>query len=835
MIELRTLGSVDLRTPDGNEVRSVLAQPKRLALLAYLAMAAPGGFVRRETLLAMFWPESDDERARASFRQAVRYLRRSLGEGVLVNRAEDELGIPTGVFRCDAVAFRAALERGDPAGALDLYQGDLLDGFFVADAPGFEAWLTAERAALRSAAAVAAWSLADTAETAGNPGGARARAGRAMDLEPLDEAGVCRWISLLDRLGDRTGAVRAYDEFERRLRSELDLEPSPETRALVAGIRAQRPPVANPAPTRPAVVVPETPASFGETLVPSAPRRPILSSSGWRPAAVAGLVVALALGWLAHGAFARSDESETNPRRVVVASFENRTGDAALDPVGRMAADWIIQGLSGRGALEVVPLAAVLASTDPRRLARELGAGTAVAGAYYRQGDSLYFQAQVTEAATGRVLAGVGPVGAPVETALEGVDRLQQRVLAALAPLSDDRDTHVRLARVPPSYDAYHAYVAGFESFVRLDFNTALRHFERSFASDSAFLLPAIAAGIMHSNLGNHAAADSLARRADRSRDQLNAFEAATLDMLMGWLRGDDQAAYEASVRQARIAPGSIGEYQVAEQARRLNRPAETVRVLTALGPERGELRGWFTYWRELTDANHMLGKHRAELRAARRARALHGPTPRVLHHEVKVLAALGRVGDVHARIQDRLASPSRDAPDPGSLMATAARELKAHGRPAEAAALYERSAAWYRSQPTGEGHEDHRPSLGRALYEAGEWEEARRLFQRLAEEDPDGLDHLGYLGVIAARVGDRAEAERYAGRLRELDRPYLRGIHTLWRARIAAVLGDREQAVALLQDAFSQGQRHGTDTHTDVDLESLRDYPPYQALVRPR
>jgi DNA-binding SARP family transcriptional activator len=825
MIELRTLGSVDLRTTDGNEVTSVLAQPKRLALLAYLAMAAPGGFVRRDTLLAMFWPESDDERARASFRQAVRYLRRSLGEGVLINRAEDELGIPLERFRCDAVAFREALSRGDPAGALQLYQGDLLDGFFVADAPGFEEWLTAERVELRTAAAAAAWSLADTAEAEGDAAATRGWAARAVDLEPLDEAGVRRWIALLDRLGDRTAAVRAYEEFARRLRAELDLEPTPQTRALVAGIRATDPADTSPAPT--------TPPDPGPA--PTIPRRSRARSQGWWTAMVAGLVGVVALGWVVHGALARSAGPELNPRRVVVASFENRTGDPSLDPVGSMAADWIIQGLSGRGAIQVVPLAAVLATADPHRLVRETGAGTAVAGAYYRQGDSLYFQAQVTEVATGRIVAGVGPVGGPVEMALVGVDHLQQRVLAALAPLSDDRGTHVRLARVPPSFDAYHAYVAGFESFVRHDFTMALRHFERAFAADSTFLLPAIAAGIMHSNLGNHAAADSLARRADRFRDGLNGFEVATLDMLMGWLRGDDHAAYEASVRQARIAPGSIGEYQVAEQARRLNRPAETVRVLTALGPERGELRGWFTYWRELTDANHMLGKHRAELRAARRARALYGPTPRALYHEVKALAALGRVGDVQARIQDRLASPSREAPDPGALMAAAARELRAHGRPAEAAALYERSIAWYRAQPNGDGHEDHRPSLGTVLYEAGEWEEARRLFTLLAEEDPDRLDYSGFLGVIAGRVGDRAEAERYADRLQGVNRPYSRGAHTFWRARIAAVLGEREQAVELLRDAFAQGHRHGTDTHTDVDLETLRDYPPYLALIRPR
>ena len=40
MIEFRLLGSVDLKGPEGT-LRSVLAQPKRVALLAYLAVAKP--------------------------------------------------------------------------------------------------------------------------------------------------------------------------------------------------------------------------------------------------------------------------------------------------------------------------------------------------------------------------------------------------------------------------------------------------------------------------------------------------------------------------------------------------------------------------------------------------------------------------------------------------------------------------------------------------------------------------------------------------------------------------------------------------------------------------
>jgi tetratricopeptide (TPR) repeat protein len=333
----------------------------------------------------------------------------------------------------------------------------------------------------------------------------------------------------------------------------------------------------------------------------------------------------------------------------------------------------------------------------------------------------------------------------------------------------------VRSRSAPPSFQAYRSYVAGFESFVRKDIPSALCDFERAAAEDSTFVMPAIAAAIMHMNLRQDAAADFVARRVNRFRDEMGPLERATLDMLQGWLRGDNEAAYEAALRQAKIAPGSIGEYQAAEQARVLNRASETVRVLTEMGADRGELRGWFAYWRELTAAHHMLGNHRDELRAARRARELHPGNVRVLFHEIQALAALGQVAAVHERIEERLASPSRHWPSPGALMAAAARELRAHGRPEPAEALFERSLAWYRAQSTaGDRATDYRPSIATVLYDSGRWQDAGALFTQLAADAPENVEYQGYLGVLAARSNDRAAAQRVAAGLRDLEQPYL-------------------------------------------------------------
>jgi serine/threonine-protein kinase len=246
MIRFQLLGAIDLRDGDSRELRAVLAQPKRLALLAYLAAASPPGSHRRDTLHGIFWPELDQDHARNSLNKAVHFLRRSLGEGAIVSRSADELALDDAAVWVDVRIFAIALDENRTDEALELYRGDLLPSFFVPEAPGFEEWLERERARLRARAAAAARLLAEQHEAGRHLTLAVACAHRAVELSDGDERPLRRLIELLERVGDRAGAVRAYEGFVRKLAAELDVEPAPETVALIERIRASPPP--RPAP-----------------------------------------------------------------------------------------------------------------------------------------------------------------------------------------------------------------------------------------------------------------------------------------------------------------------------------------------------------------------------------------------------------------------------------------------------------------------------------------------------------------------------------------------------------------------------------------------------------
>lgn len=235
-VRLSTLGRLELRTEEDGSVESVLSQPKRAGLLAYLALANPRGRRRREVVAATFWPESDRSHALSALRKAVYFLRDALGEEVITGHRDPVLGVDRARLWCDVRAFRRALDENREEDALALYRGDLLKGFFLDDARSFEEWVHRERGQLRRKATRAAVALSERREESGALDDAVRWARRALDLTPWDEAILRQLIQLLDASGRRTDAMRLYRAFSSRVEDKLNIQPDRETRKLMASV-----------------------------------------------------------------------------------------------------------------------------------------------------------------------------------------------------------------------------------------------------------------------------------------------------------------------------------------------------------------------------------------------------------------------------------------------------------------------------------------------------------------------------------------------------------------------------------------------------------------------
>jgi predicted Zn-dependent protease len=204
--------------------------------------------------------------------------------------------------------------------------------------------------------------------------------------------------------------------------------------------------------------------------------------------------------------------------------------------------------------------------------------------------------------------------------------------------------------------------------------------------------------------------------------------------------------------------------------------------------------------------------------------------------YEVRALAGLGDIEALSERILESLTLRPERGLTPSDVIRTAAREMAVHGYSEEAREVLRRAYEWHDSRsPDDARSESGRFDLARTLYLDRRVDEAERLFTELAVESPQTLDYLGYLGVIAARQGDVEGADQIADLLLNFEQPYVRGQHTLWRARIASLLGDKDGAVTLIREALAQGRYYGPGLHAELDFQSLWDFPPYQELMRPK
>ena len=550
------------------------------------------------------------------------------------------------------------------------------------------------------------------------------------------------------------------------------------------------------------------------------------------------------------------------PKRVVVAVFENQTGDKSLDPVSKMAADWITEGLSRIGSVEVVPTSLVFelarTSQGPEQdkdpviaLAEETGAGLVVSGTIYANGPTLQIQAKITDAVANKMIYAVEPANGQRERAMEVLEKIRGRIIEAVAACQSTATDLLAEEARPPIYEAYQEFLLG-EELQAVDISTEIVRLNRALELDPDFLAPRVLLMAAYYNIGQFAEAAKQLELAETGRARLTPVQRNLMDYWRAVLAGREEEAVRAGREVLKLAPGDVNTvYNLSADLLMTNRPKEALDMLEK--PIHWELLinprkpfGCF-YFGNITVALHLLGQHERELAEANRCRQIYPDLLPSRWFEVTALVALGRLGEMEKVIQECENLNSRLG-TPGDVMFFASAELRVHSHREDSIKMALRAAEWYRGhQKSAPDPELMRSQTALCLYMAEKWEEARIQFETLAKEHPESLFYRGYLGTLAARRGDRVGAAKILDELLKTDRPYLFGENSYRAACIASQLGENDRAVALLRETVSQGfaqpvssqkgllQWWSMTFHESMDLEPLRGYPPYEELVRPK
>jgi DNA-binding SARP family transcriptional activator/tetratricopeptide (TPR) repeat protein len=234
MFRLRTFGGALIEGPEGPATGAV-SQRRRLAVLSLLAANSHG--ISRDRLVALLWPESDDERARHALSQLLYALRRELG-GEAVTGGATALRLDSAVVSSDVQEFREAIASADLARADRLYAGPFLDGFHLSGCADFERWMEEERALLGQQARTAAEKLALAAEARGDAAEAVRCWQRRAALDRLDARVAAALIRAMVAAGDGAGASRQVRLYEQLVREELGVAPDPAVADALASAAA---------------------------------------------------------------------------------------------------------------------------------------------------------------------------------------------------------------------------------------------------------------------------------------------------------------------------------------------------------------------------------------------------------------------------------------------------------------------------------------------------------------------------------------------------------------------------------------------------------------------
>ncbi len=228
-----------------------LSRRKSIALLAYLVVTDQPQ--SRDAFLGLLWPEYESAAARANLRRDLSWMRRMLPDDLLVvDRLQIDINPAAGAW-LDVQAFEAGItavaqhvHQSDElcdecaqrlAEAVDLYEGDFMAGFSLADSAEFEEWHFFQREEYRAKMVESLQQLISWCRGQQQYEQGIAYGRRWLALDPWHEQAHRALMTLYALTDQQAAALRQYDECVRLLEEELGIEPESETQVLFEAIR----------------------------------------------------------------------------------------------------------------------------------------------------------------------------------------------------------------------------------------------------------------------------------------------------------------------------------------------------------------------------------------------------------------------------------------------------------------------------------------------------------------------------------------------------------------------------------------------------------------------
>ncbi len=235
-LQVRLLGVVQISQND--QVVEGFESRKALALLCYL-MSDPHP-IPRSQLVDLFWADKSETRGKGNLSRVLNNINRLLPDCLEANRQTVRFVPPPSLWLDTNVFDQLYREKTIASwnAAANLYQGTFLQGIFLDDAPTFETWLISQQEHWQQRVAevlngLTAYYLQKDEFQRGLK-----TTDHLLKLNPWREEAHRLKMLFLALTGQRSEALHQYQECQKILEQELELNPSELTQSLCKSIEA---------------------------------------------------------------------------------------------------------------------------------------------------------------------------------------------------------------------------------------------------------------------------------------------------------------------------------------------------------------------------------------------------------------------------------------------------------------------------------------------------------------------------------------------------------------------------------------------------------------------
>lgn len=498
--------------------------------------------------------------------------------------------------------------------------------------------------------------------------------------------------------------------------------------------------------------------------------------------------------------------SAPQSNKIAVLKFGNNTGDPKYDIVSKMAADWVIHGITENNLGQVISQEVISqysdmlvegkSDRDETEMVREyLRPARIISGNFYLSKNQLIFQSSISDEPTGKTLISFKKTICNADSSLDCIKDLSESITGYLATSANKK---LMLQESPPKYDAYKYLL---EAKNTDDDEEHLQLLNKALLADTTYFEPKVFRVAYYYNRQDYKTADSLLKLIEPDSRQ-NFRQLNLLNMYASTLKGDNRKAYEAILKEYNIAPFDLVTNKTAMvlALQFVNRPQDVDNIYKVIATDSIDFE----------NCNHCVERQYVKALADVQLKDYDGAIKvcrKVLKEvdsdlmKIPLISSFVRSGK-STELNDYLFQAELSA-KPESLQEmyiVAGREYLLKNDKV-AADIYLNKSRKLDSLST------IREYLAETLFYLGEYSKAEVEYKKLLRVNPNDIEFLGRLAICNYKLDKTSEADKNIKDLENLKGKYQFGEVDYFLAEYYAVSGNEDEMYHELLKSVAEGR----------------------------